>query len=87
MGWPRPCRASARRTDINDMLSACAMLHTFSLFKLQISQNTDFHLATYRFSFRQIQILTSQITDVAKYGFSLRNLIKISQNTDFHFVS
>ena len=55
-----------------------------------ISQTTDFHFASYRLSFRKLQIAISQTTDChfANYRFSFRKLqIVISQTTDSHFAN
>ena len=54
------------------------------------SEKVNFHFANYRFSFRKLQILSSQTTDFhfANYRFSFRKLqIFISQTTDFHFAN
>ena len=54
------------------------------------SEKGYIYFANYRFSFRKLQIFTSQTTDshFANYRFSFRKLqILISQTTDFHFAN
>ena len=52
----------------------------FSLQRIFVSQNTDFHFENYRFSFRKLQIFISQTTDFHFVSLHFVSQIPVSPN-------